>query len=131
MKWNQLSSRLRQSFGGGRYVILLSGPRVFYSSQILQINTARYPILSHMAIDYLPIQGSPIPCKCVFSDTRLTDTKRRMRLLPDNFGKMQAVKGKYKKEWRCRKAQVVAKRAAEKRHWMDDSVQEVQKQQVA
>jgi hypothetical protein len=44
---------------------------------------------------------------------------------------MQAVKGKYKKEWRRRKAQVVAKRAAEKRHWMDDSVQEVQKQQVA
>jgi hypothetical protein len=44
---------------------------------------------------------------------------------------MQTVKGKYKKEQRCHKAQVVAKRAVEKRCWMDNSVQEVQKQQAA
>jgi hAT family C-terminal dimerisation region len=98
---------------------------------MLQLNAIRYPILSRMAMDYLPIQGSSVPCERVFSDAGLTDTKRRARLLPDNFGNIQTVKGKYKKERRCCQVQVAAKRAAERRRWMDDSAQEVQKQKVA
>ena len=95
---------------------------------ILQDNATRYPVLSRIALDYLPIQGSSVPCERVFSDAGLTDTKRRARLLPENFGAIQTVKGKYKKEWRRRQAQIDAKRAAEKNRWMDDSIAEVQKQ---
>ncbi|KIK31679.1 hypothetical protein CY34DRAFT_31093, partial [Suillus luteus UH-Slu-Lm8-n1] len=56
-----------------------------------------YPILSHMTLDYLPIQGSSVPCERAFSDAGLTDSKRRARLLPENFGDIQIVKNKYKK----------------------------------
>jgi hypothetical protein len=61
----------------------------------------------------------------------LKTAKRRARLLPDNFGNIQTVRGKYKKERRCWQVQVAATRAAERRRWMDDSAQEVQKQKVA
>ncbi|KIM81435.1 hypothetical protein PILCRDRAFT_71995 [Piloderma croceum F 1598] len=64
----------------------------------MQSNAHWFPILSCMALDYLPVQGSSIPCKQAFSDVGLTDTKHRARLLPDNFGDFQTVKGKYKKE---------------------------------
>jgi hypothetical protein len=94
----------------------------------MQSNAHRFPILSRMALDYLPVQGSSVPCERAFSDVGLTDTKRRARLLPDNFGDIQMVKGKYKKERRRQVAQVAAKRAAEKRRWHDDSVVEVQRQ---
>ena len=95
---------------------------------ILQDNATRYPVLSHIALDYLPIQGSSVPCEHIFSDAGLTDMKHCARLLPENFGAIQTVKGKYKKERRRRQAQIDAKRAAEKNQWMDDSIAEVQKQ---
>src|SRR6202040_1605270 len=44
---------------------------------ILQDNATHYPVLSRIALDYLPIQGSSVPCECIFSDVGLTDTKRR------------------------------------------------------
>lgn len=91
-----------------------------------QINAIRYPILSRMALDYLPIQGSSVPCERAFSDAGLTDTKRRAQLLPENFGDIQTVKGKYKKERRRQKAELAAQRAAQKKCWIEDSVQEVQ-----
>ncbi|KAG2123775.1 uncharacterized protein EDB93DRAFT_1047572, partial [Suillus bovinus] len=46
--------------------------------------------------DYLPVQGSSVPCERAFSDAGLTDTKRCARLLPENFGDIQTVKGRYK-----------------------------------
>ncbi|KZP32729.1 hypothetical protein FIBSPDRAFT_664534, partial [Athelia psychrophila] len=54
-----------------------------------------YPILSRIALDYLPVQGSSVPRKRVFSDVGLTDDKCCARLLPANFGDIQTVKGKY------------------------------------
>jgi len=38
--------------------------------------------------------GSSVPCENIFSDAGLTDTKCCARLLPENFGAIQTVKGK-------------------------------------
>ncbi|KAG1742865.1 hypothetical protein EDB19DRAFT_1605221, partial [Suillus lakei] len=54
------------------------------------------PILSCMALNYLPIQSSSVPGVCAFSDAGLTDTKCHAHLLPANFGDIQIVKNKYK-----------------------------------
>lgn len=64
-----------------------------------------------------------MPCERVFSDAGLTDTKRRARLLPENFGAIQTVKGHYKKE-RHQHQHLVA---AQKKRWDDDSVAQVAK----
>ena len=56
------------------------------------------------------------------------DTERLARLLPENLGSIQTVRAKYKKERRRKQGQLKAKRAAEKKHRMDDSVQEAQMQ---
>ncbi|KAG1830925.1 hypothetical protein DFJ58DRAFT_671528, partial [Suillus subalutaceus] len=67
----------------------------------------------------LPIQGSSVPCERAFSDAGLTDTKRRARLLPKNFGDIQTVKGTYKKERRRQKAELAAQRTAQKKRLME------------
>ncbi|KAG1903266.1 uncharacterized protein F5891DRAFT_904593, partial [Suillus fuscotomentosus] len=54
-----------------------------------------YPVLSRIALKFLPIQGSSIPCEHAFSDAGLTDTKWHVHLLPKNFGDIQTVKGTY------------------------------------
>ena len=97
---------------------------------VLQDNATRYPVLSQIALDYLPIQGSSVPCERVFSNAGLTDTKRRAQLLPKSFGAIQTVKGKYKKERRHRQSQIDAKHAAEKNQWLEDSIVEVRKQKA-
>lgn len=68
-----------------------------------------------------------MPCERVFSDAGLTDTKRRARLLPENFGAIQTVKGHYKKERHQHQHLVAAQRAAQKKRWDDDSVAQVAK----
>lgn len=94
----------------------------------MQANASRFPVLSRIALDYLAIQGSSVPCERAFSDAGLTDTKRRARLLPENFGAIQTVKGRYKKERRRRQELLHAQRAAQKRRWDDDSMEQVSKQ---
>jgi hAT family C-terminal dimerisation region len=89
-------------------------------------NVMRYPILSRMALDYLPIQGSSVPCEHEFLDAGLTDTIHRTCLLPASFGDIQIVKNKYKKEWRYCEAEMEAKEAAQRQHWLDNAVDEVQ-----
>lgn len=84
-------------------------------------------MLSRVALDFLPIQGSSVPCERAFSDAGLTDTKRRARLLPKNFDDIQIVKGTHKKERRRRKAELATQRTAQKKHLMDGAAREVQK----
>ena len=51
--------------------------------------------------------------------------KHHARLLPENFGAIQTVKGHYKKERRRHQHLVAAQRAAQKKRWDDDSVAQV------
>ncbi|OJA19884.1 hypothetical protein AZE42_09572 [Rhizopogon vesiculosus] len=89
----------------------------------------RYPVLSRIALDFLPIQGSSVPCERAFSDAGLTDTKRRARLLPKNFGDIQTLKGSFKKDRRRQETELAAQQAAQKKHWLDDAAQEARKRQ--
>jgi hypothetical protein len=94
----------------------------------IQANAYHYPILHQITLDYLPVQGSSVPCEHAFSDAGLTDTKRRARLLPENFGSIQTVKGHYKRERRSRKTFEEAQRASQKRRWDNDSLEQATKQ---
>ncbi|OJA18657.1 hypothetical protein AZE42_11163 [Rhizopogon vesiculosus] len=89
----------------------------------------RYPVLSRIALDFLPIRGSSVPCERAFSDAGLTDTKRRARLPPKNFGDIQTLKGSFKKDRRRQEIELAAQQAAQKKHWLDDAAQEAPKRQ--
>ena len=49
-----------------------------------------------MALDYLPIQATSIPCERIFSSSAETDTTRRNRLSPEMFEALQMLKYDYK-----------------------------------
>ena len=51
-----------------------------------------------MAMDYLPIPASAVPCKRVFSSSAETDTKKRNRVSPLLMEALQMVKFHLKKE---------------------------------
>jgi len=97
------------------------------TSHWTQSNAARFPILNCIALDYLPVQGSSVPCECVFSDAGLTNTKCHAHLFPENFDAIQTVKGHYKKEQCQRQHLIAAQWAAQKKWWDDDSVAQVAK----
>ena len=59
---------------------------------------ARFPILYAIAMDYLPIQASSVPCERAFSSCAETDTKRRNRLSPALIEALQVLKGWYRHE---------------------------------
>ena len=67
-----------------------------YVSEILQEHQVQYPTLSHIARDYLAIQGSATPSERAFSSAGLTGTKLRNRLRPDIFEALQLLKGAYR-----------------------------------
>ena len=79
-----------------------------------------------MAWDYLPIQASSVPCECVFSDAGLTDTKHHAHILPENFGDIQIVKNKFKKDRWWYEAEIVASVAEWRWLLPDNAVDEVQ-----
>ena len=58
-------------------------------------NSSRYPVLSEMAANYLAIQASSVPCKCLFSSAGLVDTKRRNCLGAERFGAIEYIKAYY------------------------------------
>jgi hypothetical protein len=45
-----------------------------------------------MAMDYLPIQASAVPCERIFSSSGETDTKRRNRISPPLMEALQMLK---------------------------------------
>jgi hypothetical protein len=51
-----------------------------------------------MAMDYLPIQASSVPCERVFSSSAETDTKRRNRINPLMMETLQMLKFHLRKE---------------------------------
>ncbi|KIM34694.1 hypothetical protein M413DRAFT_48610, partial [Hebeloma cylindrosporum] len=51
-----------------------------------------YPSLFSAALDYLPIQGSAVPCERVFSSGKETTTMRRNRINHDLMEALQMLK---------------------------------------
>jgi hypothetical protein len=51
-----------------------------------------------MAMDYLPIQASSVPCERIFSSSAETDTKKRNRISPLLMEALQMLKFYLKKE---------------------------------
>jgi hypothetical protein len=62
------------------------------------MNGASFPTLYEMAMDYLPIQATSVPCERVFSSSSETDTKRRNRINPLLMEALQMLKFHLKKE---------------------------------
>ena len=63
---------------------------------IVKLHMVQYPTLSHMARDYLAIQGSTVPSERAFSSGGLTATTRRNRLSGDIFEALQILKSGYR-----------------------------------
>jgi hAT family C-terminal dimerisation region len=63
-----------------------------------QINGAAFPTLFVMAMDYLPIQASAVPCERIFSSSAETNTKKRNRISPLLMEALQMLKFHLKKE---------------------------------
>ena len=57
-----------------------------------------FPTLYAIALDYLPIQASAVPCERVFSSSGETDTKRRNRINPTLMEALQILKFSLKQE---------------------------------
>ena len=51
-----------------------------------------FPTLYAIALDYLPIQASAVPCERVFSSSAEMDTKRHNRIHPTLMEALQIVK---------------------------------------
>ncbi|KIJ58550.1 hypothetical protein HYDPIDRAFT_102399, partial [Hydnomerulius pinastri MD-312] len=62
-----------------------------------EMNINVYPTLFAMAMDYLPVQGSAVPCEQIFSSSAETDTKKRNRIKPVLMEALQMLKFFYKK----------------------------------
>ena len=65
---------------------------------IFQMNASVFPTLYAMAMDYLPIQASSVPCERIFSSSAETDTKRRNRIGAPLMEALQMQKFMFKKE---------------------------------
>jgi hypothetical protein len=50
-----------------------------------------------IAMDYLPIQASSIPCERIFSSSTETDTKKRNRISPILMEALQMLKYDFRK----------------------------------
>lgn len=87
--WTQLS--------GGVYVFLfwLKFTSLNYC-YMFQYHSQQYPTLSHIAHDYLAIQGSSVSSEQAFSSSGLTDTLHCNQMDPFLFGQVQIAKGGYK-----------------------------------
>jgi len=51
-----------------------------------------FPTIFRIAMDYLPIQASAVPCERVFSSSAETDTKKRNRIRPELMEALQVLK---------------------------------------
>jgi hypothetical protein len=63
-----------------------------------KVNKAEFPTLYAMAMDYLPVQATSVPCERVFSSAKETDTLKRNRISPALMEALQMLKFSLKKE---------------------------------
>jgi hAT family C-terminal dimerisation region len=82
---------------------------------MIQLNRHEFPTLFAIALDYLPIQASSVPCERVFSSAKETDTSKRNRIHPALMEALQTLKFSLKKDrksisftdgWKTTKAQM-------------------------
>src|SRR5260370_32077671 len=64
----------------------------------IQINKVEFQTLFGIALDYLPIQASSVPCERVFSSAKETDTLKCNRIHPVLMEALQTLKFSLKKE---------------------------------
>jgi hypothetical protein len=57
-----------------------------------------FPTIFRIAMDYLPIQSSAVPCEHIFSSSAETDTKKRSRIKPELMEALQILKFALKKD---------------------------------
>lgn len=57
-----------------------------------------FPTLFAIAMDYLPVQATSVPCERVFSSAKETDTQKRNRISPLLMETLQLLKFSLKKE---------------------------------
>jgi hAT family C-terminal dimerisation region len=62
-----------------------------------QAHEHTFPTIFRIAIDYLPIQASAVPCEQVFSSSAETNTKKRNRIRPELMEAIQVLKFALKK----------------------------------
>ena len=62
-----------------------------------QTHEFTFPTIFRIAMDYLPIQASAVPCERVFSSSAETDTKKRNRITPALMEALQVLKFSLKK----------------------------------
>ena len=63
-----------------------------------QTNRTTYPTIFAIAMDYLPIQATSVPCERVFSSSAETDTRRRNRISSQTMEALQMLKFQLRKE---------------------------------
>ena len=73
-------------------VIQCGGSYFLITDMTFQANQAAFPTLFSMAMDYLPIQASAVPCERIFSLSSETDTKKRNRISPLLMEALQMLK---------------------------------------
>lgn len=69
-----------------------------YNSLPEQANREEFPTLFSIAMDYLPVQATSVPCERVFSSAKETDTAKRNRISPVLMEALQMLKFMLKKE---------------------------------
>lgn len=62
-----------------------------------QTHEFTFPTIFRIAMDYLPIQASAVPCERAFSSSAETDTKKRNRIKPELMEALQVLKFALKK----------------------------------
>jgi hypothetical protein len=87
---------------------------LIYTDRVPQSNHTTYPTIFEIAMDYLPIQASSVPCEKVFSSSAETDTKQRNHISPLIMEALQRLKFQLRKEcldftvgWRISEGQII------------------------
>ncbi len=78
--------------------MILSNDGLVYTDRALQSNHLTHPTIFAIAMDYLPIQASLVPCERVFSSSAEMDMKWRNHINPDLMEVLQVLKFQLKKE---------------------------------
>lgn len=70
----------------------------YYNLLPRQANRMEFPTLFLIAMDYLPVQATSVPCERVFSSAKDTDTAKRNRISPVLMEALQLLKHALRKE---------------------------------